>query len=114
MSKFARPIVLAVAMAALAGGAMTTAQDKKAATPQDKKKDDKKEVKGKVEYYEGNDGWRIRVKNADGKTFLMSNKGVATKEDVLKELEDAKAILANIKPTEGESTKKDKGKDKDK
>jgi hypothetical protein len=112
MSKYARPFVLAVAMAALAGGAMTTAQDKKAA-PQDKtKKDDKKEVKGKVEYYEANDGWRIRVKNADGKTFLMSNKGVATKEDVLKELEDAKAILANIKPVEGESTKKDKGKDK--
>jgi hypothetical protein len=108
MSRYARPLVLAFAMAALAGGAMTSAQDKKAAAPQAKK-----EVKGKVEYYEANDGWRIRVKNADGKSVLISTKGVAAKEDVLKELDEVKAILASIKPTEGESTKKDK-KDKDK
>ena len=107
MSKLVRPLVLAFAMAALAGGAMT-AQEKKAA-PQ-KKADEKKEVKGKVEYYEGNDGWRIRIVGAAGKTILQSSKGVDKKEDVLKQIEDVKAILEAIKPTEGASTKKDKDK----
>jgi hypothetical protein len=113
MTKFARPLVLAFALAALAGGAMT-AQDKKGTTtaPQ-AKKDEKKEVKGKVEYYEAKDGWRIRVLNAEGKAIVISTKGVATKEDVLKQIEDVKAILTN-KPTEGKATKEDKAKDKDK
>jgi hypothetical protein len=113
MSKFARPIVLAVAMAALAGGAMTTAQDKKAATPQDKKK----EVKGKVEYYEAADGWRIRVVGAEGKALAIGTKHFDKKEDAIKQIDEIKAILDAVKPTEGEPSKKEKEKkekDKDK
>ena len=110
MSKYARPIVLAVAMAALAGGAMTTAQEKKAAAPQ-AKKDEKKKVEGKVIYYEGGDGWRWKVTVGE-KAIAQATKGVKKKEDVLKELEDVKAILNAEKPVEGEPTEKAKAKDK--
>ncbi len=113
MSKFARPLVLAFAMAALAGGAMT-AQDKKAPAVQDKtKKDDKKEVKGTVEYYEAGDGWRWKITNGE-KTIAMATKGVEKKEDAIKEIEEVKTIINAIKPTEGKATKKAKDKDKDK
>jgi hypothetical protein len=114
MSKYARPIVLAFAMAALAGGAMT-AQDKKGAAPQGKK-EEKKAVKGKVEYYEGGDGWRWKVTVGE-KAIAQATKGVKKKEDVLKEIEDVKAILNAEKPVEGEPTEKakeKKEKDKDK
>lgn len=120
MSKFVRPLVLAVAMAALAGGAMV-AQDKKAAAPAGgQKKAEPKDVKGRVEYYEAGDGWRYKVLNGEGKTIMMAAKGYPAKEDAIKMIEEVKAILAAVKPTEGASTKKDKdaekgkGKDKDK
>jgi hypothetical protein len=109
MTKYARPLVLAFALAALAGGAMT-AQDKKGTTTGQAKKDEKKEVKGKVEYYEAGDGWRYKVLNAEGKTIMMSAKGLPAKEDALKMLEEVKTIMTNVKPTEGKSTKKDKDK----
>jgi hypothetical protein len=114
MLKFARPLVLAFAMAAIAGGAMT-AQDKKAPTTpvQDKTKkaDDKKDVKGTVEYYEAGDGWRWKITNGE-KTIAMATKGVEKKEDAIKEIEDVKTIINAIKPTEGKPTKKAKDKDK--
>src|SRR4029078_2298033 len=112
-TKFARPIVLAFAMAALAGGAMT-AQDKKGAAPQGKK-EEKKEVEGKVVYYEAGDGWRWKVTVGE-KSIAMSPRGVKKKEDCLKEIEHVKSILNKEKPVEGEATEKakDKAKDKDK
>jgi hypothetical protein len=115
MTKLARPIVLAFAMAALAGGAMTSAQDKKGTTQG--KKDEKKEVKGKVEYYEASDGWRIRVVGAEGKSLAIGTKHFEKKEDAIKQLEEIKAILDAVKPSEGEPSKKEKEKkekDKDK
>jgi hypothetical protein len=113
-TKFARPIVLAFAMAALAGGAMTSAQDKKSTTAQGKK-DEKKEVKGKVEYYEASDGWRLRIVGAEGKALAIGTKHFEKKEDALKQLDEIKAILNAIKPSEGEPSKKEKEKkDKDK
>ena len=115
MSKFVRPLVLAFAMVGLVGGAME-AQDRAAAAPQkrdDKKADEKKDVKGTVEYFEAADGWRWRVVIGD-KTMATSMKGNEKKEDVLKELEDVKTLITTVKPTEGKPSKKAKGKDKDK
>ncbi|HEY2785374.1 MAG TPA: hypothetical protein VGJ05_10395 [Fimbriiglobus sp.] len=103
MSKFARPLVLVIAIAALAGGAMT-AQDRT------KKSTDKKDVKGTVEYYEAGDGWRWKVTNGT-KTIGMATKGYTKKEDAIKAIEDVKAILNAVKPTEGKATKKAKDKE---
>jgi hypothetical protein len=116
--KFTRALVLATLMAALAGGAMTAQDTKKAAptTGQGKAADDKKDekkVKGTVEYYEAADGWRWKV-IIGGKAAITSPKGVEKKEDVLKEIEDVKSVLASTKPTEGKPTKKAAEKDKDK
>ena len=55
---------------------------------------------GTLEIYEGKDGWRYRVKNADGKVVAMPPKGLSSKEDLMKELDLIKATLRDSKPTE--------------
>ena len=58
MMKLVRPLVLMTAMAAIAGGTVSSAQDKsKATTKDDKKKDDKKKL-GTIEIYKGKEGFR--------------------------------------------------------
>lgn len=100
--KVLRTLALMTALATLAGGAVTSAQEPKAAKTQEKKKDEKKTVAqaGKVEIYEGKSGWRFRVKNGEDKTVAMATKGYEKKEDVLKELEYIKETLNKAKPTE--------------
>ena len=65
--------------------------------------DDKKEAKkdgGVAEVYKGKDGWRFRIKGADGKSLATSTRGYGDKEDAIKALETIKDVLTNTKPVE--------------
>ena len=102
-----RSLLLFAAITALvaAGGLSTAAL-------QDKKDKDKKaaEEVGTVEVFKAKDGWRYRVKNAEGKALVGSYVGHEKKEDCLKELDTLKATLSKAKVTEikEEKEKKDK------
>jgi uncharacterized protein YegP (UPF0339 family) len=99
MTKLARALALMTALAVLTGGTLTlaAAQDKgKAAQKDTKKKDDKKADKaGTVEIYKGKNGYRYRVKNADGKTIAMPLPQMAweTKKECEAAIDDLKATL---------------------
>jgi uncharacterized protein YegP (UPF0339 family) len=99
MIKYVRTLALMTALAALAGGTMTlaVAQDTKKAT-QDKKKADKDKV-GSVEIYKGKNGFRYRVKNADGKVIAMPIPQMSweTKKECEEGINDLKEILAKGK-----------------
>lgn len=100
MTKLVRPLVLMTALAVLTGGAVTSAQDKAKPTAKDEKK---KEKTGTIEIYKAKDGgFRYRIKNGDGKVVAMPplQKSYETKEDVQKALDDLKATLNTVKPTE--------------
>jgi uncharacterized protein YegP (UPF0339 family) len=110
-----RSFALMALMAGLAGSmTFATAQDTKkkaddkkpAAKAEDKKADDKKaDHKGGVEIYQDkSEMWRFRVVH-DGKTIAMPPKGYEKKEDVLKQLELVKKILAESKPEETKGEK---------
>ncbi|CAN5412962.1 hypothetical protein BH11PLA2_BH11PLA2_27120 [soil metagenome] len=78
----------------------TPADDKKAAPKVEDKKAPAKAGSGSIEIYEGKSGWRFRIKNAEDKTIAMPTKGHEKKEDMLKDLEMIKKILADEKPKE--------------
>jgi uncharacterized protein YegP (UPF0339 family) len=99
MFQYVRTLALMTALAALAGGTMTlaVAQDTKKAA-QDKKKADKGKV-GTVEIYKGKNGFRYRVKNADGKTIAMPLPQAAweTKKECEEAIDDLKETLTKGK-----------------
>lgn len=97
MRNTVRVLVLAAAMTGLAVGLSAPAQEKKAA---------KAEKAGTVEIYEAKDGYRFRVKDADGHVIAMPAKGFDKKEDVVKALDVLKATLNTVKPTEVKEEKK--------
>jgi len=102
-------IVLVVGLGVVAAPGLTPvdAQDKtKTKTKEDartKAKDDTKDKRGgrgTIEIYQAKDGYRFRIKDADGKTIAMPPRGHETKQDVTKALEEIKDILEKVKPTE--------------
>ena len=68
---------------------------------EDAKKEDAKEDMGigTIEIYKAKDGYRFRIKDADGKVAAMPVKGVETADEVKKDLEAIKATLNKVKPT---------------
>lgn len=88
MGKIVHSLVLVGAMAGLVvvGGLAGTAQEKKG-------KDAKGEKPGTVEVYEAKDGFRFRIKDAEGKLVGQSSKGYQKADDARKALESIKATL---------------------
>jgi uncharacterized protein YegP (UPF0339 family) len=60
----------------------------------------KKEAVGTVEIYKAKDGYRFRVKDPEGKVIAMPAKGRETKDEVAKDLDEIKATLNKVKPTD--------------
>ena len=69
-------------------------------------KEKKAEEVGTVEVYKGKDGWRIRVKNAEGKSVAVGTVGHEKKDEALKEVELLKATFAKGKVVEIKDDKK--------
>ncbi len=89
-----RSFVLFAAIAALvAAGGLSSA-------PAFQKDKDKKEEVGTVEVYKAKDGWRFRVKNAEGKSVAVGMQGYEKKDEALKEVESLKTTLAKGKVVE--------------
>ncbi len=128
LSKFARSLVLMLAMAGMSGTVLSVssiAQEKakdtkKDDTKKDTKKDDVKKAAVKtsiVKIGEGKDGkFRFSIYNADGEFLAMSGANTfESKADAVKGLEELKAALKETKIEYLESKKvKDKEKDKNK
>jgi uncharacterized protein YegP (UPF0339 family) len=89
MNMLFRAVVLVAALGAvMAAGNLTST-----APAQEKKKGAVKEDVGVAEVYKAKDGWRLRIKNPDGKVIAMSPTGLDTKEDVIRNLDIVKATL---------------------
>lgn len=91
-----RSLMLSAALAALvATGGLSTAPALQ------KDKDKKADAVGTIEVYQDKkDGWRYRVKNAEGKSMVGSYVAHEKKEDCLKELELLKTTLSKAKVVE--------------
>jgi len=89
-------LVLALSLAVVGSSALSPveAQDKS------KTKAKEKEKVGSVEIYKAKDGYRFRVKNPEGKTIAIPTRGHESKDDVVKDLDDIKATLNKVKPTD--------------
>lgn len=109
MGKLLRLFVLFAAVAGLTTAAGLTSAP---AQVKDKKTDDKgkvtqpKEELGVAEVYMAKDGWRFRIKNAEGKSIAIGTVGFDKKEDCLKVLEVIKATLNKTKIIEMPEDKK--------
>jgi uncharacterized protein YegP (UPF0339 family) len=95
-------IVLTVGLGVLGATsfAPAEAQDKDPKAKKMKDKDKKDKGGGTVEIYKAKDGYRFRVKDADGKTLAMPPRGHDSRDQVMKDLDAIKAILAKSRPTE--------------
>jgi hypothetical protein len=98
-------LALVIGLAVVAAPELTTldAQDKaKTKVKEDPKAKDKKgaAATGTVEVYKAKDGFRFRVKDTDGKVIAMPPRARETKDEVLQDLEEIKATLTKVKPTE--------------
>jgi uncharacterized protein YegP (UPF0339 family) len=109
MRKLLRSFVLFAAISGLltaAGLSVAPAQvkDKK----DDKPKDDKTKVEeiGVTEVYMAKDGWRFRIKNADGKSVAIGTIAHEKKEDALKAVEFVKTAMTKGKVVEIKDDKK--------
>ncbi|MCE9565209.1 MAG: hypothetical protein K8U57_24520 [Planctomycetes bacterium] len=110
MSKFLRSF----ALVAVIGGLITvTGLSVAPAQVKDKdKKDDKAKVDpkaddiGVTEVFMGKDGWRFRIKNADGKSIAIGTMAFDKKEDAVKMVESLKTILSKGKVVEMKEEKK--------
>jgi hypothetical protein len=96
-------LVIGVAVLASPEFAPLDAQDKKKVKEDPKAKVKAKEKEaaiGTIEIYKAKDGYRYRIKDGDGKTIAMPARGHDTKDEVLQDLEEVKATLNKVKPTE--------------
>jgi uncharacterized protein YegP (UPF0339 family) len=102
--------VAVATLTAVAAPPAAEAQEKK--DKKDDKKDDKKVEKaaepGTIEVYQAKDGWRFRVKDADGKSIAIGTVGYEKKEEAIKQIEILKATMSKAKVTEIKEEKKDK------
>jgi hypothetical protein len=91
-------VVLSLSLAVVGSSVLTTssadAQDKT------KTKAKKEAAVGTVEIYKAKDGFRYRIKDPDGKVIAMPPRARESKEDVAKDLEEIKATLEKVKPSE--------------
>jgi uncharacterized protein YegP (UPF0339 family) len=71
-----------------------------------KEKDKKVKEVGTVEVYQAKDGWRFRVKNAEGKSVAIGTVGYDKKEECLEAVEFVKTTLGKAKVTEIKEDKK--------
>jgi hypothetical protein len=100
-------LVLAIGVSVVASPELTSvdAQDKaKTKVKDDPKAKDKKgsatATVGTIEIYKAKDGFRFRIKDDDGKVIAMPPRARETKDEVVQDLEDIKATLNKVKPTE--------------
>jgi uncharacterized protein YegP (UPF0339 family) len=106
MGQLVRVAILCATVAAVmtASGFTTVApaQDKTKKEQKDKdvKKAQPKEPIGVTEVYKAKDGWRIRVKNAEGKSIAIGVIGHEKKEDALKTIDIIKTTLTKGKVVE--------------
>lgn len=107
-------VAVGVLVASVSPVALAQQKDKKNTKKTDKteiKKDDTKTDKladpGKIEVYQGKDGWRFRVVGPDGKSVAIGLQGYAKKEDCLAAVEVLKTTLAKAKVTELDKDKKE-------
>jgi uncharacterized protein YegP (UPF0339 family) len=107
--------VFTAALVTIAAPPAVEAQEKKdkkddKKDPKKDAKDDKKDVKapepGVIEVYQAKDGWRFRVKNAEGKSVAIGTVGYDKKEDALKQIEFLKATFAKGTVSEPKEEKK--------
>ena len=94
MGKLFRAVILCAGIGALmSAGGLTPALGQK------DKKDTKaaKEEIGVTEVYKAKDGWRFRIKNAEGKSVAIGTVGQDTKEEAIKIVEYVKTTLAKGK-----------------
>jgi uncharacterized protein YegP (UPF0339 family) len=98
MRKLVGLFVLVVSVAVVGSSVMPSleAQDKS------KTKAKKEEKTGTVEIYKAKDGYRFRIKDAEGKVIAMPppSRVRENKDDVAKDLEEIKATLNKVKPTD--------------
>jgi hypothetical protein len=89
-------LVLVVSVAVVGSSVVPSleAQDKS------KTKAKEKEKVGTIEIYKAKDGYRYRIKGTDGKVMAMPSHARESKEEVAKDLEDIKATLNKVKPSE--------------
>jgi uncharacterized protein YegP (UPF0339 family) len=116
MRKLVRSFVLFCAIAGVvASAALSDAparqKDDKKDPKKDDKKDDKKDTKGAadvgaIEVYMAKDGWRIRVKNAEGKSVAIGTVGYDKQEDALKTVDFLKNTFAKGKVSVEKADKK--------
>ena len=116
MRKMLALIALVVGMGSLAmtDAPFANAQDVKTTKKTDAKTDTKPEPKkadtkktdtkaetgaGTIEIYKAKDGYRFRIKDADGKVAAMPVKGHETIKEVEQTLEFLKTTLGKVKPT---------------
>lgn len=112
MKKLVRSFALLSALAVLAAGGGSMAQDKKAdpkkpadtKKPEDTKKPDAtKKDGGSIEVYKNDKGkWRYKILNGEGKTIAMPLPQLnwESKADAEKAVAELKTILNTAKPTE--------------
>lgn len=113
MRKLIRPFVLFCAIAGVVGSAaVTDAPARQKDDKKDPKKDEKKDTKagaaevGTIEVYMAKDGWRIRVKNAEGKSVAIGTVGYDKQEDALKTVDFLKTTFAKGKVSVEKEEKK--------
>jgi uncharacterized protein YegP (UPF0339 family) len=112
MRKLIRSFVLFCAIAGIvASAALSDAPARQKDDKKDPKKDDKKDTKGAadvgaIEVYMAKDGWRIRVKNAEGKSVAIGTVGYDKQEDALKTVDFLKNTFAKGKVSVEKAEKK--------
>jgi uncharacterized protein YegP (UPF0339 family) len=98
-------VTLAAALGVLAAGGLTPAdaQDKDAKARKVKGKTKDAVDGGTIEVYKAKDGFRFRIKSGDGRTMAMPARGVETRAEVIKNIEDIKAILNKAQPMDAKN-----------
>jgi uncharacterized protein YegP (UPF0339 family) len=108
MRQFLRAFVLLVAVATLTTTMQVTSLPGQTKEKEKEKKDPKvvPEETGSTEVYMGKDGWRFRVKNAEGKSVAVGTISFEKKEECLKAVEVVKTALVKGKVVELKEEKK--------
>jgi len=99
MSKLLRATMLFAAIGAVmyAGGFTTIAPAQVKDKDKDKTKTKAMEEVGVTEVYKAKDGWRFRIKNAEGKSVAIGTVGHDTKEEAIAVVDFVKTTLAKGK-----------------
>ena len=104
-----RTLFRSFALFALVAALVVSAGLSDAPARQKEKDKDKKAADevGTIEVYQLKDGWRFRVKNAEGKSVAVGLVGYETKAECLKVVDSLKTTMAKAKVIEIKEDKKD-------